>query len=144
MDERNVNATWRGMCENNEDVIRVCMQVKELVDPCRQYGLVSYDEKFFKSKDFGYLAAAELKKESFAQLDIIPFEFTLRVLPAATYAVFTQKGVFNQIPVAYEYIYGTWFTQSKYNPIAPFDFELYEQDYEQTSSLHQSSLKHHW
>ncbi len=25
-------ATWRGMCEKNEDVIRVCMQVKELVD----------------------------------------------------------------------------------------------------------------
>ncbi len=32
MDERNVYATWRGMCEKNEDVIRVCMQVKDLVD----------------------------------------------------------------------------------------------------------------
>ncbi len=32
MDERNVYATWRGMCEKNEDVIRVCMLVKELVD----------------------------------------------------------------------------------------------------------------
>ncbi len=32
MDERNVYATWRGMWEKNEDVIRVCMQVKELVD----------------------------------------------------------------------------------------------------------------
>ncbi len=32
MDERNVYATWRSMCEKNEDVIRVCMQVKELVD----------------------------------------------------------------------------------------------------------------
>ncbi len=31
MDKRNVYATWRGMCEN-EDVIRVCMQVKEIVD----------------------------------------------------------------------------------------------------------------
>ncbi len=25
MDERNVYATWRGMCEKNEDVIRVCI-----------------------------------------------------------------------------------------------------------------------
>ncbi len=29
MDERNVYATWRGMCEKSKDVIRVCMQVKE-------------------------------------------------------------------------------------------------------------------
>ncbi len=32
MDERNVYVNWKCMCENNEDVIRVCMQVKELVD----------------------------------------------------------------------------------------------------------------
>ncbi len=32
IDERNVYATWRGMHEKNEDVIRVCMQVKEQVD----------------------------------------------------------------------------------------------------------------
>ncbi len=34
MDERNVCKTWKCMCENNEDVFRVCMQVKELVDKC--------------------------------------------------------------------------------------------------------------
>ncbi len=32
MDEGNVYATWRATCKKNEDVIRVCMQVKELVD----------------------------------------------------------------------------------------------------------------
>ncbi len=32
MDERNVFTTWKYMSENNEDVIRVCMQVNELVD----------------------------------------------------------------------------------------------------------------
>ncbi len=32
MDERNVFVTWRDMCEKNEDVIRICIQVKELVD----------------------------------------------------------------------------------------------------------------
>ncbi len=37
MDERNVYATWRGICETNEDVIRVCMQVKELVDMRDRY-----------------------------------------------------------------------------------------------------------
>ncbi len=31
MDEANVYAIWRGMFEKNEDVIRVCMQAKELV-----------------------------------------------------------------------------------------------------------------
>ncbi len=30
-------ATWRGMCEKNEDVTRVCMQVKELVDMRDKY-----------------------------------------------------------------------------------------------------------
>ncbi len=28
----NVQMTWKNMCENNEDVIRDCMQVKELLD----------------------------------------------------------------------------------------------------------------
>ncbi len=37
MNERNVYATWRSMCEKNEDVIRVCMQVKELVDMRDKY-----------------------------------------------------------------------------------------------------------
>ncbi len=37
MDERNVYATWMGMCEKNEDVIRVCMRVKELVDMRDKY-----------------------------------------------------------------------------------------------------------
>ncbi len=37
MDERNVYATWRDMCEKNEDVIRICMQVKELVDMTDKY-----------------------------------------------------------------------------------------------------------
>ncbi len=32
MDERNVHTIWKCMCENNEDVIKVCMHVKELVD----------------------------------------------------------------------------------------------------------------
>ncbi len=37
MDDRNVYATWMDMCEKNEDVIRVCMQVKELVDMRDKY-----------------------------------------------------------------------------------------------------------
>ncbi len=32
MDERNVYTNWKCMFENNEDVIRICMQVKELFD----------------------------------------------------------------------------------------------------------------
>ncbi len=32
MDERNVYTNWKYMFENNEDVIRICMQVKELFD----------------------------------------------------------------------------------------------------------------
>ncbi len=32
MGERNMYKTSKCMCENNEDVIRVCIQVKELVD----------------------------------------------------------------------------------------------------------------
>ena len=104
--------------------------IGELLEPGRMYGMVCYDEQFFKSRDFGYLAAGELKQEAFTRLAEIPFEYTLRILPAATYAAFTQKGVFNQIPVAYEYIYGTWLSQSAYDPVAPFDFEYYETPYD--------------
>ncbi len=35
--KENVYATWRDMCEKNEDVIKVCMQVKELVDMRDKY-----------------------------------------------------------------------------------------------------------
>lgn len=104
--------------------------IKELINPCRFYGLVYYDDRFLKSKDFGYLAAGELEQNRFSELESLPFEYTYKTLPAATYAVFTQKGVFNQIPVAYEYIYGKWFSQSDYNPVAPFDFEYYDQEYD--------------
>ncbi len=37
IDERNMYTTWSGMCENNENVIRVCMQVKEPVDMRDKY-----------------------------------------------------------------------------------------------------------
>ncbi len=37
MDEKTVYATWSSMQEKNEDVIRVCMQVKELVDMRDKY-----------------------------------------------------------------------------------------------------------
>ncbi len=37
MDERNVYVTWRDTCGTNEDVIRVCMQVKEPVDMRDKY-----------------------------------------------------------------------------------------------------------
>ena len=31
MSERNVNVVWNDICDRNEDVIRICVQVKELV-----------------------------------------------------------------------------------------------------------------
>ncbi len=37
MDEINVYPTWRYMCEKNEGVIRVCMQIKELDDMRNKY-----------------------------------------------------------------------------------------------------------
>ncbi len=37
MDDKDVYATWRDMCEKNEDIIRVCMQVKEQVDMSDKY-----------------------------------------------------------------------------------------------------------
>ncbi len=37
MDERNVYVTWRDTCGKNEDVIRVCLQVKEPVDMRDKY-----------------------------------------------------------------------------------------------------------
>ncbi len=46
MDDRNVYATWIDMCEKNEDVIRVCMRVKELVDMRDEYvdGVLNKEE----------------------------------------------------------------------------------------------------
>ncbi len=37
IDERKVYMTWKCMCEMNEHVIRMCMQVKELFDRRDKY-----------------------------------------------------------------------------------------------------------
>ncbi|MBU2512522.1 GyrI-like domain-containing protein [bacterium] len=105
-------------------------QLKNIIDPCRRYGLVLYGESFAKSKEFGYLASFELKIDSLIDLEKLPFEFSLKVLPAARYAVFVHRGAVETIPYSYEYIYGTWLSQSEFDLAAPFDFEFYYQAYD--------------
>jgi AraC family transcriptional regulator len=105
-------------------------KVKEIIDPCKRYGLIYYEESFFKSRDFGYLASFELRTESIRDLGQLPFELTMRVLPAAKYAVFIHRGDIGAIPYTYEYIYGTWFPKSEYDLAAPYDFEFYDKPFD--------------
>ena len=50
-----------------------------------------------------------------------------KILPAATYAVFTVKGGVDKISETFRYAYDQWLPASKYQMAYPFDFELYDE-----------------
>ena len=103
--------------------------INHIIVTCKRYGLVHYDDSFFKSRDFGYLAAFELKGPYTLDLQHVPFDFILKILPAAKYAVFTHQGPVETIPLTYEFIYGQWLLPSDFHLVAPFDFEFYDHEF---------------
>ena len=105
------------------------MVIKNFIDPTEQFGLIYYDDNFFQSGEFSYMAAFLLKESSAIDIESIPIDFSIRVLPACEYAVFSHHGPAAQIPVSYEYIYGSWIPDSGKSPVAPYDFEFYNAKY---------------
>lgn len=86
------------------------------------YGIVRFKEATDRlDLDFVYLAAAkshEVSKELPGQKEA--------VVRSSRYAVFRHIGPVSGLPFTYQYIYGTWLSQSGYQLALPYDFERYD------------------
>lgn len=83
----------------------------------------SHDAEFF------YMACAEVES-----LDDIPDGMIGRVVPAATFAVFTHVGPLDRLGRTMDYIYGSWLPDSGYErPADVPDLELYDERFDPSS-----------
>ena len=74
------------------------------------------------------------------QLDDLPVEVTLKVLPATTYAVFTLRG--EQITSDWnKLIYTDWMSQSGYRSAYPFGFQRYDARFKGVDRIDESVLE---
>lgn len=91
------------------------------------YGLEDYSEDFISEPmQFYYMAAAEV-----IGVDNLPNGFSVKKIPASTYAVFTVNGnnSNNEIGRTFRYIYDIWLPNSEYciNDEITADFEFYDE-----------------
>jgi len=56
----------------------------------------------------------------------MPESFVRKEIPGGRYAVFTHKGTLRMLPRTFEYIWGTWFLETKEELDWREDFELYD------------------
>ena len=86
------------------------------------YGVEIYGPEFHKDHQWMYFPSTEV-----SSLDEIPEALFGKILPSATYAVFTVKGGVPKIGETFMYAYDTWFPASEYEVAHPFDFEYYDE-----------------
>ena len=106
-------------------------QAKETADAtvkAPRYGVLRYPDAFGLDLSFTYLAGLEASAVSVFESKQESLEGLERWrLPAASYLVFTHKGSTQNLPLTYQYIYGSWFSQSANLLFAPYDFEYYDE-----------------
>lgn len=73
---------------------------------------------------FEYLAAVETD-----WAEALPDWAKVRLIPAHTYAAFPHVGPLNTLRETYHQIYHTWLPQSAYESAAPFDMEVYTDEF---------------
>ena len=87
--------------------------------------------------------AAKGYREVFVGVEVdrltdVPVELLVKVLPAATYAVFTLKG--EQIASDWSTSMGEWMRRSLYEPVGNFGFQRYDQRFQGVEDLAASEL----
>lgn len=75
------------------------------------------------NSDVLFTEVAGIEVESF---DGLPEDFVRKELPGGRYAVFTHKGTLRMLQRTFEYIWGTWFLNTKEEMDCREDFELYD------------------
>ena len=92
-----------------------------------RYGVLRYPDVFDLDLSFTYLAGLESSSSSCFEPEREGLERWK--LPAASYLIFTHKGPTQNLPLTYQYIYGSWFSQSANLLFAPYDFEYYDEGF---------------
>lgn len=97
-------------------------EIENKVGNMESFGLMCTGEEEMSEEKFDYIACIGV-----TEFGKIPEGMVGAEVPAATYAVFTHKGTLENLPRTYEYIYGTWFPKSGYEPVGMNEFEYYDQ-----------------
>lgn len=103
-------------------------EVKNRIDIKTSLGVCEYVPDLTSETEFSYIACVEV-----SSLDEIPVGMVGQVVPGNKYAVFTHKGSIDKLGDTYEYIHGTWFPKSGYQPALANDFELYDERFSPNS-----------
>jgi predicted transcriptional regulator YdeE len=69
----------------------------------------------------------------------VPVELLVKVLPPATYAVFTLRG--EQITGDWSAIIGAWLNQAPYEPLGSYGFQRYDERFQSIDQLSASTLE---
>jgi predicted transcriptional regulator YdeE len=96
-------------------------QISDRSDNPRNYGLLSYKPPFGPDQDFTYLAAVEVEGNA-----PVPEGFVSRTIPEHLAAIVTFKGLAKDITQAWGFFYSGWLSQSGYEAIHDFDYEVYD------------------
>ena len=96
-------------------------EIENQTGKMESFGLMCTGEEVLKNDLFDYIACVEV-----TDFGKIPEGMTAAEVPEAMYAVFTHKGSLDNLQQTYEYIYGTWFPKSGYEPVGMNEFEYYD------------------
>ncbi|MBN1503155.1 AraC family transcriptional regulator [Candidatus Woesearchaeota archaeon] len=104
------------------------IQIKNKVNKDVAYGICIEDKK--DPDDFIYVAGVEV--ESFKD---IPKGMIIKTIPASKYAIFTHKGIVDQIGKSWNYIFSEWLPKSgiELNKNGLY-FEYYDRRYREGAS----------
>ena len=69
----------------------------------------------------------------------VPVELSVKILPAATYAVFTLKG--EQIASDWSMSIGEWLRRSTYEPVGNYGIQRYDERFQGLENLAESELE---
>ncbi|OAB38702.1 hypothetical protein PMSD_06720 [Paenibacillus macquariensis subsp. defensor] len=92
-----------------------------------KYGLIQYSEIDELELNYSYLAATTI--DGFDEEE----DEEVCVIPPSKYVVFDHKGNADRLPLTYQYIYGTWFSQNPYSLVESYDFEYYDESFSTVS-----------
>ncbi|MCD9023620.1 effector binding domain-containing protein [Cohnella silvisoli] len=96
-------------------------EISDRSDNPHHYGLLSYKPPFGSGQDFTYLAGFEVGGDA-----PLPDGFVTRTIPARLVAIVTYQGLAKNITQAWEFFHGSWLSQSGYEAIHDFDYEVYD------------------
>lgn len=96
--------------------------IKNKVNNSATYGISVYIPNITSETEFLYGACVEV-----SNLSEVPEGMVGKEIPAGKFAVFTHKGTRFKLKDTYDYIYGTWFPNSGYEPAEVDTLEFYDE-----------------